>query len=95
MSYAVGAPTNTMAIVSFVFGIASYVVCPVVGGIVAVITGHMARGQIRRTGESGNGFAIAGLVLGYIHLVLAVITIVILVIVFVIVGAAAIQNGSH
>ena len=84
-----------MAVVSFVFGIASYVVCPVVGGIVAVITGHMARGQIRRTGESGNGFAIAGLVLGYIHLVVAVIAIVVIVIVFVVIGASAVQNGSH
>jgi hypothetical protein len=84
-----------MAIVSFVFGIASYVVCPVVGAIIAVITGHMARGQIRRTGESGNGFAIAGLVLGYIHLVVAVIAIVVIVIVFVVIGASAVQNGSH
>ena len=84
-----------MAVVSFVFGIASYVVCPVVGAIVAVITGHMARGQIRRTGESGNGFAIAGLILGYVHLVLAVIAIAILVIVFVVIGASAIQSGSH
>ena len=32
----------------------------------AVILGHLARQQIRRTGERGDGMAIAGLVLGYL-----------------------------
>ena len=41
---------------------------PVIGAIVAVITGHMAKGQIRRTGEQGDTYATVGLVLGYIHL---------------------------
>jgi uncharacterized protein DUF1707/uncharacterized protein DUF4190 len=34
--------------------------------IPAVILGHMARGEIRRTGKRGDGMAIAGLVLGYL-----------------------------
>jgi len=37
---------------------------------VAVVTGHIARRQIRRTGEQGAGFALAGLILGYIGLAL-------------------------
>jgi peptidyl-prolyl cis-trans isomerase B (cyclophilin B) len=36
----------------------------------AIITGHIALSQIKRTGEGGRGLAIAGLVLGYIGLVL-------------------------
>jgi protein-disulfide isomerase len=61
----VGAPvaprTNTMSIVSLITGF----FC----SIAAVITGHLALGQIRRTGEAGKGLAITGLVLGYLGLV--------------------------
>jgi hypothetical protein len=32
----------------------------------AVILGHVARANIKRTGERGDGLAIAGLVLGYL-----------------------------
>lgn len=69
--------TNGLAVVSLVFGIISWFLCPVLGAIIAVITGHVARGQIRRTGESGSGLAIAGLVLGYFHLVAAVLVLVV------------------
>ena len=65
--------TNSLAIASLVFGIGSWLVCPFVGGVLAVIFGHVARGQIRRTGEAGGGFAMAGLILGYIHLAIAII----------------------
>jgi len=71
-----GPPTNTLAVVSLVSGIISWFLCPFVGGIVAVITGHIGRAQIKQSGESGAGMATAGMVLGYIHLVaIALITI--------------------
>jgi hypothetical protein len=41
--------------------------------IVAVVTGHIARRQIKRTGEQGAGFALAGLILGYVGLGLMVL----------------------
>jgi uncharacterized protein DUF4190 len=69
--YAYGPRTNSAAIASLVFGIASWFICPFVGGVVAVILGHVARGQIRRTGEGGGGLAIAGLILGYLHVAAA------------------------
>lgn len=50
-------PTNTLAILALVLGI----VIPV-GGI---ICGHIALGQIKRTGEGGRGLALAGLIIGY------------------------------
>ena len=75
MSYQppVDKPTNALALVSLVFGIASWCALPVIGAIVAVVCGHMARGEIRRAAGSmeGDGFAVAGLVLGYVHLALA------------------------
>nr|WP_256030561.1 DUF4190 domain-containing protein [Leifsonia xyli] len=33
--------------------------------IAGVVCGHIAIGQIKRTGEGGRGLAIAGLVIGY------------------------------
>jgi hypothetical protein len=57
--------TNGFAIGALVCGIV-----PFFGGIPAIILGHVARGQIRRTGERGDGMAIAGLVLGYLWVAL-------------------------
>lgn len=47
--------------------------------ILAIIFGHIAHRQIRRTGENGHGQATAGLVLGYINLALIVLMVVIVV----------------
>ncbi len=52
--------TNTMAILALVFGFG--------GGLLGIVFGHMARSQIRRTGEGGWALATVGLVLGYIGL---------------------------
>jgi hypothetical protein len=54
-------PTNGFAIGSLVLGI-----FPLFMGIPAVVLGHIARGQIRKTGERGDAMAVAGLVLGYL-----------------------------
>ncbi|PYC78150.1 hypothetical protein C7C46_16930 [Streptomyces tateyamensis] len=58
-------PNNGMAIGSLVLGL---LCVPTAGatGIPAVVTGHIARSQIRRTKESGDGMATFGLVLGYL-----------------------------
>jgi hypothetical protein len=37
-----------------------------VGSVLALVFGYIARDQIRRTGEGGDGQAIAGIVLGWI-----------------------------
>ena len=62
--------TCTNATVSLVFGALSWFVLPVIGAIVAIVCGHLARGEIRRSGGAldGDGLAVAGLVLGYAHL---------------------------
>jgi hypothetical protein len=74
--------TNTLAIISLSCGIGQ-----LIGGIFAtipaIICGHIARGQIRRTGETGAGMALAGVILGYVGLALTVIIIVAAVLVFI------------
>jgi hypothetical protein len=40
---------------------------------VAIVTGHIARSQIRRTNEEGSGMALAGLILGYVGVALGVL----------------------
>jgi len=52
------AGTNTMAILALVF---AFVFAPA-----SIVMGHVAKKQIRQTGEQGEGLATAGLVLGYI-----------------------------
>jgi len=65
--------TNGLAIAALVCGIAQFVGFWLLGTIPAIVLGHMARRQIRQTGEQGAGMATAGLVLGYIGVALTVI----------------------
>ncbi|MFG1610043.1 DUF4190 domain-containing protein [Actinoplanes sp. NPDC049265] len=58
------ATTNTLAILALVF---AFVFSPA-----AIVLGHMAKKQIRQTGEQGEGLATAGLWLGYIFTGLSV-----------------------
>ena len=58
-------PTNGLAIGSLVCGIVEFFTLGL-AAVPAVILGHLARGQIRRTGERGDGMAIAGLILGWL-----------------------------
>jgi cytochrome c biogenesis protein CcdA len=75
------APTNNLAVVSLVAGVLSFFshVVPVVGGlvvaIVAIVTGHMARQQIRQTGEKGMWIATTGMVIGIIHVALIAVVV--------------------
>lgn len=71
--YASAPRTNSMAVVSLISGIAGLTVLFFVGSIVAVITGHIAKRQIGETRESGDGMALAGLVMGYAGLVLGIL----------------------
>ena len=71
--------TSSLAIVSLVFGVLAWCMLPFVGALVAVVCGHLARGEIRRAPVDqrieGDGMAIAGMVLGYAQLVLSVLAV--------------------
>jgi Domain of unknown function (DUF4190) len=55
--------TNGLAIAAMVLGI---VWVYWIGSILALVFGYVARKQIRERGESGDGMAIAGIVLGWV-----------------------------
>ena len=57
-------PTNGLAIAALVCGVGGFVIG--LSFIPAIICGHLARRQIRQTGEQGAGLALAGLILGYV-----------------------------
>jgi uncharacterized BrkB/YihY/UPF0761 family membrane protein len=68
--------TNGMAITSLVLSI-STLFCGFTA-ILGIICGHIALSQINRSGEHGRGLAVAGLVIGYVFVVLFLVFIVIL-----------------
>lgn len=58
--------TNAMAVVSLVASLCGIFIVPLVGSVVGIIFGHIAKSQLKTNGENGDGMATAGLVLGYI-----------------------------
>ena len=67
--------TNSLAMASLVCGLGEFFTIGLTA-IPAVVLGHMARRQMRQTGERGDGMAVAGLFLGWagIGLFIALIT---------------------
>lgn len=63
-------PNSNMALASLVLGILGWTILPTLGAIAAVITGHMAKNEIRDSqgAVGGDGMATAGLILGYANL---------------------------
>jgi hypothetical protein len=68
--YVASSRTNGLAIASLVCSLVGFVACGV-PAILGVVFGHVARGQIQRSGgrEDGEGMALAGLIVGYVIIV--------------------------
>ena len=58
---------NTLAVVSIASALTS------IGAVAAIITGHVALTQIKKSGESGRGLALAGTIIGYVTVALWVL----------------------
>ena len=89
-------PASTLAIVSLVSAILGFTIVPVIGTIVALITGYMARGETRSLPPraSGDGLATAG-IMGWVQVALLVIGICCTIAYFVfIVGIFAASGGQ-
>lgn len=86
--------TNTLAIVSVVAAFGSFFahIIPGIGGftvaLIAVITGFMARNQIKKTGEGGRSLATLGIVIGLVHIALIVLAVLLLLVAIFVFGIA-------
>jgi len=86
--------TNTMAVIAIVGGAASWIGFPIIGAIVGIVCGHIARGQIRRDGGSKSDYQVAtiGMWLGYAHMLVACVVVgIVLLMVAGAIGTAAMQ----
>lgn len=68
-------PSSTLATVSLISGILGFTFVPVIGAIVALVTGYMARKETRSIppSASGDGMATAGIIMGWVQLGLIVV----------------------
>lgn len=87
--YPAAPKTNGLAIASLVCSILG--VCCGVGGVLGVIFGFVARGQIKRSGgaQKGSGLALAGIIVGFVFIVLAAIGLL-----FILVGSSSGNNSN-
>ena len=84
--------TSSLAIVSLVSGILGWTLLPLIGSIVAIITGHMARAELSRNPDTqeGDGMAVGGLVLGWSMVAISVLA---LIAIFLLFGGVALFLG--
>jgi len=80
--------TSPLAITSLVTGLLGWTLLPLLGSLVAIVTGHMARSEIRRSRGvlDGDGLAVVGLVLGWLPVLIGVLG---LVVIFMFLGGIA------
>jgi len=60
-------PNSNMALASLILGILGWTLAPGLASIAAIVTGHMAKNEIKSSmGQlGGDGMATAGLIMGY------------------------------
>jgi hypothetical protein len=88
-------PSSTLAIVSLIAAILGFTFVPVIGTVVALITGYMARNETRAVPPkaSGDGMATAGIIMGWVQIGLLVVGICCLVVYLVfIIGLVGASN---
>jgi uncharacterized membrane protein len=59
--------TNVTAVVALILSVLG------VTSLIGIVCGHVARSQIRKSGEQGSSFAVAALWVGYLYLAAAIL----------------------
>ena len=67
---------SALAIISLVTGLLGWTLLPFLGSLVAIVTGHLARKEIRQDPAlGGDALAVVGLVLGWVAVAGAVLAV--------------------
>jgi len=72
-------PLNIMALVGFILSVSG--VATGITVIPGIVLSHIGLSQIKRTGESGRGFALAGLIVGYCVVGLSAVAVIMIVLI--------------
>ena len=67
--------THPLALLSLICGVLSWVAFPILGSLVAIVAGHAALGQLRRSNfdQPGANLARAGLILGWLQIAVIIL----------------------
>ena len=89
--------SSTLAIISLIAGIVGWLGLVGIGPIAAIITGHMAKKEIKQGGGqiTGSGMATAGLILGYVNLGLSIIALCLVLVFFVLAPLVLFSTGNQ
>jgi len=88
--------TNTLAVVSLVASILAWLGLFGIGGIIGIITGTIARREIRASNgrQEGDGIALTGIILGGVNVVLSCLALLCILAFFVAIPAMGIASES-
>lgn len=80
--------TNGLAVTSMILGILGLVGLFIIGPILALVFGYISKGQIDASNgwQGGRGFAITGIILGYVGIALTILFVVLFVWIFSVFG---------
>lgn len=67
---------TALPLVSFIFGLLAFCI-PFIGGLIAVVTGFMGRKKAKALGQKA-GLATAGIILGFIGLIMSLVSVIVL-----------------
>jgi uncharacterized protein DUF4190 len=96
-SYQPVIPQSTLAIISLIAGIGGFTFLPLIGSIIALLTGYAARKETRAAPPtaSGDGMATAGIVLGWVQIGLGAIGLCCFAAYFLFIGGAILSGSGH
>ena len=71
--------TSGLALASLGLGLVGLFIAPLIASTVAIVLGHLARRDLRRDSTlTGGGYALAGIVLGWVGVVIGVVFVILL-----------------
>ena len=84
---------NGFAIASLTMGVLGLSLLPLIGAVLALVFGYRARREIANSGESGEGLATAGVILGWVGVGLLALIAVVALLAFVFFVPVRVETG--